>query len=282
MFNLKIENRFGEILSLTYNGNYIVTKIDGLGPPKAILNISKVAGMPGGLFNSASIEVRNIVLTVYPQVPVEKNRLELYRHFQSGEWCKIYYSNDSVDVQIEGYVETPEPDIFSKTEKIQVSIVCPQPYFEGLKEIYTDISAVVSNFEFPFSIPSSGIEFSYINYDLLAYVTNYGDVDTGVLIYLSARGEVVNPEIFSNITRGSIKLNVTLQEHDQVVINTNSGQRSIKLLRESSEIDLMNKIGKYPEWFKLRPGQNIFAYDADSGKENMSIVFRHRTKYGGV
>ena len=104
MFTLKIENRFGDILELTHNKNYIVTEVGGLNPPKAKINLSDVAGMDGALFNSAKAETRNLVLTVLPQTPVEENRLTLYRFAQIAQWCKIYYSNGSVDVQIEGYV----------------------------------------------------------------------------------------------------------------------------------------------------------------------------------
>lgn len=282
MFTLKIENRFGDVLELTHNKNYVVTKIDGLDPPKAKINLSDIAGMNGSLFNSAKAETRNIVLTVLPQNPVERNRLALYKYAQVAQWCKIYYSNGSVDVQIEGYVETVEGSIFSRSQSFQISILCPQPYFEGLHEIYNDISSLISNFEFPFAIESSGIEFSYINHDVLSTVTNVGDVETGLSIYITARGEVVNPVIYDATSGGSIGLNITLQDRDQVIINTNSGSRSVKLIRGVTETNIIDKVTPNPTWFILNPGENIFSYDADSGVDLMSIVFRHRTKYGGV
>lgn len=282
MFTLKIENRFGDVLELTHNKNYVVTKIDGLNPPKAKINLSDIAGMNGSLFNSAKAETRNIVLTVLPQNPVERNRLALYKYAQVAQWCKIYYSNGSVDVQIEGYVETVEGSLFSRPQSFQISIICPQPYFEGLHEIYNDISSLVANFEFPFSIDSSGVEFSYVNHDVLSTVTNIGDVETGLSIYITARGEVVNPVIYDATSGGSIGLNVTLQNRDQVIINTNSGSRSVKLVSGATETNIIDKVDPDPTWFILHPGENIFSYDADSGVDLMFIVFRHRTKYGGV
>lgn len=282
MFKLKLENRFGDTLELVNNKNYIVTNIDGLGPPKGRINLSEVAGMDGALFNSSSVEPRNIVLTVMPQSPVEENRLALYRYAQPGQWSKIYYSNGSVSVQIEGYVETVETGLFTKSESIQVSILCPQPYFIALKEIYTDISATVANFEFPFAVQNEGVEFSYINHDMLAKITNYGDVNTGIIIYITARGTVTNPVIYANDTGGSMSLAVTLQEHDQVVINTNTGQRSIKLITDSGEADVINRMSPNPQWFILAPGENVFSYSADSGMDLMSVKFAHHTKYGGV
>lgn len=282
MFTLKIENRFGDVLELTHNKNYIVTGVEGLNPPKAKINLSDVAGMDGALFNSAKAETRNLVLTVLPQAPVEENRLTLYRFAQIAQWCKIYYSNGSLDVQIEGYVETVNGSLFSKTQSLQISIICPQPYFEGLREIRNDISSLISAFEFPFAIEKDGIEFSYINHDILSTVVNVGDVPTGIIVEITARGEVVNPTIYDNLTGGSIGLNITLANRDKIVINTNSGSRSVKLIRGNGETNIMNLMKPNPNWFTLLPGENIFSYEADSGVDLMSIVFRHRTKFGGV
>ena len=282
MFTLKIENRFGDVLELTHNRNYIVTGVEGLNPPKAKINLSDVAGMDGALFNSAKAETRNLVLTVLPQTPVEENRLTLYRFAQVAQWCKIYYSNGSVDVQIEGYVETVNGSLFSKSQTLQISIICPQPYFEGLHEIRNDISSLISMFEFPFAIEAEGIEFSYINHDILSTVVNVGDVPTGIIIEITARGEVVNPVIYDNLTGRSIGLNITLAERDKIVINTNSGSRSVTLISGNAERNIMNLMKPNPNWFTLLPGENIFSYEADSGVDLMSIVFRHRTKFGGV
>lgn len=281
MFTLKIENRFGDVLELTHNKNYVVTSVEGLNPPKAKINLSDVVGMDGSLFNSSKVEARNIVLTVRPNEPVEKNRLALYKYVQSKQWCKIYYSNGSLDVQIEGYVEAIETSLFKLPQSIQISILCPQPYFEGLNEIFNDISSLLANFEFPFAIEADGIEFSYINHDVLSTVVNHGDVETGLSIYITARGEVVNPVIYDNYG-GKFAINLTLSEGEQIVINTNSGKRSVKLISGVGKENIINKVQKNPKWFTLYPGENIFSYDAESGVDFMSIVFRHRTKYGGV
>ena len=281
MFTLKIENRFGDILELTHNENYVISEIGGLTPPKSRINLSDIAGMDGALFNSAKAETRNIVLTVLPQNPVEKNRLALYKFAQVAQWCKIYYSNGSVDVQIEGYVETVEGSLFSKTQTIQISIICPQPYFESLREIYNDISSLISAFEFPFAIDSEGVEFSYIERNVLANVVNVGNVTTGLLIYITARGDVVNPIIYDD-KGGFIGLNMTLRSGEQIVINTKSGERSVKLVSGTTETNIINKLMADPSWFSLYPGDNVFSYSAESGVDLMSIVFRHRTKFGGV
>jgi hypothetical protein len=281
MFTVTIENRIGDVVELTHNRNYIVERIDGLAPPKSKINYSEIAGMSGGLFNSSKTEVRNLVLYIRPQFPVEENRLKIYRMFQTGQWCKIYYKNNSLDVEIEGYVEIIESDLFQLGQVVQVSIICPQPFFEGVNEIYTSISSIISGFEFPIAIAEEGIEFSTIHTAQDVNVFNEGDVETGVIVEIVARGEVINPIIYSD-KGGSIMINVTMQEFDKIAIDTRSGQRSVKLLRDSVETNLLNNLGMNPEWFTLRPADNVFSYDAEIGVDFLDIVFKHKTKFGGV
>ena len=281
MFTITVENRSGDVVELTHNRNYIVEKVTGLTPPKSKINYSEIAGMSGGLFNSSKTEVRNLVLYIQPQHPVEENRLKLYRYFQTGQWCKIYYKNESLNVEIQGYVEIIESDLFQLGQVVQISIVCPQPFFEGVNEIYTNISSVIGVFEFPFAIESSGVEFSHVHNTQDVNVFNEGDVETGVIVEISTRSEVVNPVIYSD-KGGSIALNVTIQEFDKITIDTRSGQRRVTLLRDSVETNIMNRVQPNPEWFTLRPADNVFSYSADSGIDFMEIVFKHKTKYGGV
>ena len=273
--------KFCTVSLRTHNKNYVVTSVEGLTPPKAKINLSNVVGMDGSLFNSSKTETRNLVLTVRPQDPVEKNRQDLYKYAQIGGWCKIYYSNGSLDVQIEGYVEAIEGSLFKLPQTVQISILCPQPYFEVMNEIINDVSSLISNFEFPFAIEESGIEFSYINHDVLSTVINHGDVETGVLIYITARSEVVNPIIYDNYG-GKFAIDITLSKGDQIVINTKSGERSVKLISGTGEENIINKVRRDSTWFTLYPGENVFSYGAKSGLDFMSIVFRHRTKFGGV
>ena len=282
MFTLKIENRSGDILELTHNKNYVVTKIEGLNPPKGRINTASIAGMNGALFNSAKVETRNIVLTVYPREPVEANRLALYKYAQIAQWCKIYYSNGSRNVMIEGYVEAIEGSLFTLPQSFQISIICPQPYFETVQTIHNDISSVIGLFEFPFAIPKEGIEFGELKRDLVSVIQNAGDVDTGLVIKITARGEVVNPTIYSDSFGGSFGLNIALAEHDEVVINTNSGMRSVKLLSGNTERNIINLVRPGAEWFTLVPGENLFSYEAEVGEDVMNIVFSHNTKFGGV
>ena len=99
MFTLKIENIKNNILELTQNENkYQVLSVKGLNPPNAQINRSTVAGLDGSKFNSSKLEERNIVITLKLNGEIETNRIDLYKFFNTKQWCKIYYKNESRDV----------------------------------------------------------------------------------------------------------------------------------------------------------------------------------------
>ena len=147
MFTLKVENAKGAILELTHDeGNYQVTSIDGLTPPNANINTSSYANGDGSSFNSSRIPNREIVITVYINGDVQKNRLTLYKYFRNKEWCKIYYQDEDRNVYIEGYVQTLEAPKFVQKQVAQISILCPNPYFKDMETIVQSISKIVKKF----------------------------------------------------------------------------------------------------------------------------------------
>lgn len=309
MFVLKVESERNGVFTLTQNeSNYQVIGVSGLNPPNAIINSSTVAGMDGEIFQSSKLETRNIVLTIKINGNVEANRIYLYRYFKTKKWCKIYYKNNSRDVYIEGYVESIECDLFELGQQMQISIICHSPYFKSLQEIMTDISEEIAAFEFPFAFGADGavynedmvpvvsdtddaIEFSTIYKNKITNVINAGEVESGVIIELTATAQVTNPVIYNaNDGQQAMKLNIVMQQGDKIVINTSRGQKSVILNPEGERENIITKLVPlnfsgtlvYPTWFQLQIGDNEFTYSADSGSEFLYVVFKHHTLYEGV
>lgn len=114
----------------------LITSIDGLGPSKASINMSEYAAIDGQSFNSARLSGRNIVIhALYSDVnnSIEEARLLSYKMFPIKSKVKIKAIADNRTVETEGYVESNEPDIFSKRSGCQISILCEDAYFDGDK-----------------------------------------------------------------------------------------------------------------------------------------------------
>lgn len=286
MFTLKVETSTGNIITLTQDeSNYQVYEIDGLNPPEAQINTSSMAGVDGSKFNSAVLQERNIVLYIKIRGDVETNRLKLYQYFRTKEYCKLYYQNGSRNVYIEGYVESFPVSPFSNNEVAQISILCPNPYFKDLTEIVNDISKVIKKFTFPFSIEiDDPIPFSEIELEKVTDVVNTSESETGLIIETVFLGKVDKFEIRNTVTGEIFILNYSFQEDDQLTINCNKGNKSVRLIRGGKETNLIPYIQKGSTFFQLRIGDNNFSYLADEGKSDqlVSIQFKHYNVYRGV
>jgi hypothetical protein len=179
MFTLKIDNHKGQIVELTHDtGRYAVIGIDGLTRPPTTINTAIAANIDGSFYNSSRMEQRNLVISIILRGKIEENRQALYQIFPCKTACTIYFENKNRNVKIDGYVETLEGDLFVMQERMQISIICPRPYFEDLNAIYTEISTTIKRFSFPFSI-SQPIPLGEVLDTPHAFITNLGDTDTG-------------------------------------------------------------------------------------------------------
>ena len=282
MYSLKVENDRGNTLELTNNPNYTVFKIEGLNPPHATINSSVNTTTDGSNINSVRLENRNIVIYMTMEGDIEANRINLYKYFPVKKTVKLYFSNESRDIFIEGTVEIIECDLFSQKQVAQISIICPKPYFKDVENLVTTFSDVSSLFEFPFSITKSGVEISAITTNQRRSIINTGDIETGVIIKLFATGTVVNPVIYDVLKRTQLKLNFNMLASDTVVINTNVGEKSIELIRDGVTYNAMGYMTQDSTWFKIEAGDNVFTYDADSGNSNLQITFTTSILYSGV
>lgn len=282
MFNLTIENEDGGRLELTGHPNYTVTSIKGLTPVDADITTNKISGLDGERFNSARLSYRNIVVTIYLFGNIEQSRITLYSFFKIKKPCTLYYSNDTRSVKTLGYVESFDCDLFERGQKAQISIICPNPYLYDTAEIRSNFSVVESLFEFPFSIDSSGISFSELSKNPEVMLENQGDIDTGVIIECSFSGPVENLRFSNKTTLDTMNINYTFQDGDYLKIDTNAGSKSVILIRDGEQIDLINSVPITSYWLTLDQGSNTFSYESDGGSEYISLVIYTQDKYIGV
>lgn len=286
MFTLKVENAKGAVLELTDNEeNYQVTNIDGITPPNANINITNYANGDGSSLNSSRIPNREIVITVYINGYVQKNRLTLYRYFRNKEWCKIYYKDEDRDVYIEGYVQTFEAPKFVQKQVAQISIICPDPYFKDVETIVQSISKIVKKFTFPFSInENEPISFSELELEKVTNIINDSEIEAGLIINTKFMGTVDKLEI-RNVDNGeSFIINYRFVKNDKLVINCNRGNKSVVLVREAVEYNLIPYVQSGSIFFQLGIGDNNFSFLADEGMNDMllDINFRYCKVYLGV
>lgn len=136
-----------------------IRKIDGLGPVKADITTTKLVTSDGDYYNNARANGRNIVLTlglnIVPELginSIEDCRQLLYKYCPLKKKLKFNIITDNREIYTYGYVESNQPDIFSEDETVQISLICPNSWFNSGSDQTSKISNVKALFKFPFEV----------------------------------------------------------------------------------------------------------------------------------
>lgn len=276
----------------------LIRSIDGLGPVHAQLNSTELVTIDGSKFNSARRLKRNIVINfIFVGADIEAVRYRTYEYFPEKKYITVLAETDTRSAIAYGYVEYNDPTIFSKAEGCQVSIICDDPNFyamDGNQLQKTDFFSITPLFEFPFSnesLTEKLIEFGSIELYKEKVITYYGDVEVGILIRVHFLGPAGDMTIYNLDTRETMKLKLSaiqtltgmdISAGDDIIISTVRNEPYVHLIRGGVMINVLNILDKHSTWFELRYGDNLFAFVADSGENNIQLMIENRTVYRGV
>lgn len=301
--SVKVTNYLGESITLELGrpdlSGFVITNIEGLGPPKSTVNTTELSTKDGSTFNSSRVPSRNITISIMYEWKdtIEDARQTSYKYFPIKRFVTLLVETDNRLASIQGVVESNEPEIFSEKSGAEISIICPYPFFYSEKDggIQTTIfSGVEPLFEFPFS--NESLTEDLINMgEILEYSENVihydGDVEIGVTIYIHAMGEASNIAIYNLNSRESMMINTNkiasytgkgITAGDDITICTVQGSKSVTLLREGTTYNILNCMDKDIDWLQLSKGDNLFVYTAEDGQENLQFRIENRLAYEGV
>lgn len=127
------------VFNASPSSRYLVKDVKGLDPVKAELSTGTIANLDGVQLMSSRVGARNIVMTIgyNPNYVVGETvaslRRELYEQFPPKGGVRMRFSSDDFEtVKIDGFVESHETVLFSRDPEVQISIICPSPYFSAL------------------------------------------------------------------------------------------------------------------------------------------------------
>lgn len=298
--SVSVTNHIHETLKLVLSApeetGVTIKDISGLGPQKAVVNISEFANMDGGVYSSARLPSRSITFNfaLQEKPTVEDVRLKLYRYFPIKKPVILEFETTIRTYTITGIVSANEPNIFQKEETVQIVVECEDPYFYDNNNNNVWMYKNEPLFTFPFSnesLTENLIEFSRINPEEKGTIDNPGMDDAGGLFRLYFNGPVVNPTIVNVTTNEQFFFQSDVvtelygqdfKEGDQIEICTITGKRYVELYRDGLTYNILNAVRRDSKWLQFVRGENtIFAF-ADSGEENLVIEAQIVIKYEGI
>lgn len=275
-------------MDLSKDVDYQVYKIEGLGPADADVFTDKNIGYHGSRYKSSRINARNINIYIALEgAQIEKKRLQLFQYVKPSYPVTISFQNDSLDVWIKGYVETVAVNYFDTPETIQITALCPDPFWHDAAVSSVLSSRLVPDFQFPFS-NEDGKRFTFGHYDATGetVVENTGDVACGLKILCDFTEDSRRITVYNRITRESIAVQYPFKKGDLLTIDTSFGHKSVDLLSNAVHKNLFNSLLPNSDWLQLDYGTNVFTFETYNSKGQIAagaeLHFVYQSQYEGV
>ncbi len=252
-----------------------VLGITGLEPVKAEVSSSPLATSRGETPQGSSVGKRNIVMTLglnpdWAEQTMTSLRHQLYRYFMPQQWTKLRFFSDELPVlDIEGTVESFEPNLFSQDPEIQISVLCHKPDF--IEPDATIYNGVVDN-------GTLELEFEYI-----------GTVDTGFELRVDQTADNVSytgdveltllsptePQIF--VAEG-----VIIDGSQYLKVSTTPGRKRLQVVSmvDGEETNILAKMSDESVWPILKPGMNVLSVAAAEPGQAWTMAYFNR--FGGL
>lgn len=268
---------------LTMNSKLDIKVIDIQGIEASSYTINTTASEQDGA-NVTSVKVEPREITIMGDIEKNENELTnrdfLIRFFNPKQEGEMYITRNNVDRKIQYRVSSLDFPTNKMYERIQFTLnleSTEEPYFSDAKNRGNYLTAISPQFTFPLVINPTKI-MGYKTFKPVMPLVNDGDKETGIeIIAVAKRGKVDNLKFILNNNQ-YIKVNATLNQWDELRINTNPRKKSITLNGEN----IINKIDRNSTFFSLKIGKNILKYECDNGGTNVDINVLFYRKYLGV
>lgn len=231
------------ILGVTTKSSLLIRKATGLSPADIDLMIGDYS-RDGGYYQGRRVGNRNVVLTIdlnpNPALgeTVSGLRELLYRAFLDplvdADHVELVLLNDDGRVlNLYGYVEKIETDLFDIETMVQISMICPDPYLRDVAE-----TVLVNPTGTWISVP-----FTY-----------GGSAETGFAAEIVISSET--PVLTVKNNSQAMVFEHQFLAGDVVYLNTNRGERDAAYMRDGVVKPLLAKLTPESKWLELHSQSN--------------------------
>lgn len=250
-----------------------IRNIDGLDPVKASVNTSPFGSVDGASYVGSSVLSRNIVLTLHPNPDwdtwtYEGLRRLIYSYFMPKRNTRlVFYSDDMIPVEILGIVEDVQVNMFTQDPELQVSIICPDPYFTSLDPIV--ITGLTG--------PNPGTAPMVIEYN--------GTVESGMVVKVTATPDPAPSGIavqIGNPVLTYFAVAATVDSTNYFEISSVPMRKYIQNVNIGNGVitNILAKAQEGSQWPIFQPGENEFTVFTDHGVHDWELTYFER--FGGL
>lgn len=271
----------GDVLEFTNQNDFKITNIDGLTSSNIALSSSTIASMDGDIVTNKRAIPRTIIIDLTINREVELTKNYIFQYIKPKQKGTLRLTINNRVLTIGALIENIEMPRFSSLVVLQITFYCSQPFWEDEQESVEQIAAVKDLHYFTniegdmLYFPDSGIPFSVYDVTRSKVFKNEGDVEVGLIIHIIALDSVTNPRIYNS--KGEfLGIVGTLSQGDEVIINTNKGNKSITL----NGTNILSKLEEGSTWLQLPLFEENFTISSSDGKlNNMYFTIEYRQRF---
>lgn len=292
----------GKTLRMGPDEEIDITAVSGLESSEVQISTSDNALVDGASVDGKKIRPRviHIEASFRSNQNNPENRAKVIRFFNPKYTGKALITNmgvsRSIEYELEGWTFGLMRSMDSRL-RILADLLCPDPYMLNVDNFGKNMANITPLFAFPWRMLAKragdkleypaeargmllgGMPTGYRTLRKEVVLSNDGHVPTGVQIqFVATRGAVVNPKIINTRTGQFMRVCVTMQQGDVLLVDTNDRHQVITL----NGINCYQRIDRKSEPFQLAVGDNYLEYDADENYTNLDVNLFYTPKYLGV
>lgn len=276
-----------------------ITSITGLEASEVEIHTSDNALVDGSTVDGKRIKSRPVHLeaTLRDDTNNAENRQRIIKFFNpkySGTLTVNHSGTErNIEYELEGWTFVAKANVYNRLA-ISVDLICPDPYLKNMSDFGRNMADFTALFAFPWCVlaskvydtpnPYKGLTLAgqpsgYRTLNTNVLLANDGDVPCGIQIkFVAMRGPVSGPKITHLGSGYFIRVNVSMEQGDVLVIDTSARNQIIKL----NGVNAYQHIDRLSEPFELEVGDNYLEYDADENYSNLDVMLYYTPLYLGV
>lgn len=276
-----------------------ITKIQGLEASEFEITTTDNALTDGSTVDGKRIKNRPIhieaTLRDERNNPTDRQRIIKFFNPKYSGTLTVNYSGveRTIGYELEGWAFVAQRYVGNKLS-ITVDLICPEPFLKNIDNFGKNMASKTSLFAFPWRVLKekkagihdpykglglAGMTSGYLTLNKEVLLVNDGDVPCGIQVkFVASRGEVVGPKILHIGTGKYMHINLTMQEGDTLLIDTETRHQIIELNGKN----VYQHIDRLSEPFQLDVGDNFLEYDADENYTNLDVMLYYTPMYLGV
>lgn len=265
-----------------------LTGVEGISTSQYTQNITTNSTYFGGTLNSTQILPRQMALEfdIIKNDTEQANRLYIEHFFNPLEDLDIIVSRLDTTRHIIARVNSFEIDqaYVQAIQHVTVDLTAPQPFFMDMSDYGRDIANAVGKFAPPYLMnATTGQIMGTLATNYLTEINNRGDVAVGLIARFVATDDVTNIKLFNARSEDEyVRVVDSIANGDVITISMVDGNKSIKKTVGGTTTNILHKLDRSSNFFKIQQGANVIGYDAETNKQALQVWIYYTPLYYGI